>query len=132
MPSPVTFPAIEVRTTLSPFPASVGAARRFVRDVLMSRRVGDAVVETVELLTSEVVTNALVHARSGPELTVDVSDATVRIEVSDESKIVPTRRPHDPEAASGRGIAIVEELAAGWGVDPIPDDGKRVWFEVAR
>src|SRR5688572_20016956 len=59
---------IEVRTILTPHPTSVGAARRFVRDVLKTRRVDDGVVSTVELLTSEVVTNAIIHARSGPQL----------------------------------------------------------------
>lgn len=56
----------------------------------------------------------------------------VRIEVCDSEASPPARRPADTDAASGRGIAIVEELAATWGVDQIPDDGKRVWFEVQR
>ena len=122
--------SIQIRTILSPFPASVGAARRFVRDVLMSRMVRTGVVDTVELLTSEVVTNALVHARSAPELLVDVRPDVVRVEVFDMSADEPVLQPHNPESASGRGIAIVEELAAGWGVELVPEDGKRVWFEV--
>jgi anti-sigma regulatory factor (Ser/Thr protein kinase) len=122
---------IEIRTTLTPFPASVGTARRFVRDVLTTRMVGYRVVDTVELLTSEVVTNALVHARSAPELTVEVLDDVVRVEVSDTSTGEPVLQQPDPESASGRGIAIVELLAAGWGVERMADDGKRVWFEVS-
>ncbi len=98
----------------------------------MTRSVGDEVVDTVELLTSELVTNAVVHARSAPELLVRVGDRVVHIEVCDGSANPPTRRRRDPEAASGRGIAIVEELAATWGVLQVPDDGKRVWFEVLR
>ena len=87
-------------------------------------------VDTVELLTSEVVTNALVHARSAPELLVDVRPDVVRVEVFDMSADEPVLQPHNPDGASGRGIAIVEELAAGWGVELVPEDGKRVWFEV--
>jgi len=98
----------------------------------MTRRVGDHVVDTVELLTSELVTNAVIHARCAPELLVRLGDKAVRIEVCDGDANAPTRRPPDVEAASGRGIAIVEELATTWGVEHIPDDGKRVWFEVTR
>jgi anti-sigma regulatory factor (Ser/Thr protein kinase) len=121
---------IETKTTLSAHPSSVGSARRFVRDVLMSRQVGDPVVETVTLLTSEVVTNALVHAGSGPELVVRLQRGAVRVEVHDEGPAVPVRRVIDLEAASGRDMAIVDELAHTWGVEHIPT-GKRVWFEVS-
>ncbi len=96
----------------------------------MTRMVGHRVVDTVELLTSEVVTNALVHARSAPELSVEVRQDVVRVEVSDASAIEPVLQQPDLESASGRGIAIVETLAAGWGVEQMPDDGKLVWFEV--
>ncbi len=121
---------IEIRTTLTPSPASVGAARRFVRDVLISRMVGFGVVDTVELLTSEVVTNALVHARSAPELRVEVRSDAVRVEVCDTSETEPVLQQPGPDSASGRGMAIVEQLATGWGVERVPHDGKRVWFEV--
>jgi anti-sigma regulatory factor (Ser/Thr protein kinase) len=110
----------------------VGAARRFVRDVLMSRRVQDQVVDTVELLTSELVTNALIHARSAPELCVCLGDRVVRVEVCDADRSPAFRRTTDTESASGRGIAIVEELATQWGVEQVSDNGKLVWFEVAR
>lgn len=88
-------------------------------------------VETVELLTSEVVTNAIVHAGSAPELVVRVRRDRVRVEVNDKSPAVPVVRVVDPAAVSGRGMVIVEELAGAWGVEHIPR-GKRVWFEVAR
>ena len=97
----------------------------------MSRMVGLRVVDTVELLTSEVVTNALVHARSAPDLLVFVRHDVVRVEVCDGSPDEPVLQQFDPESASGRGIAIVEQLASGWGVERMPDVGKRVWFEVS-
>ncbi len=120
---------IEVRTLLTPHPTSVGAARRFVRDVLMSRRVADGVVSTVELLTSEVVTNAILHTESAPELVVAVAESRVRIEVHDGSSAVPVVLQPDPYAQSGRGMTIVDRLACAWGVEHVPT-GKRVWFEV--
>ena len=116
---------------LTPHPTSVGAARRFVRDVLMSRQVSDEVVETVQLLTSEVVTNAIVHGKSGPQLAVEVDGDVVRVAVRDLNPEVPVRRLGQVDDLSGRGVVIVEELASAWGVDQARGGGKRVWFEVA-
>jgi len=124
-------PAIEVRTTLTSHPTSVGAARRFVRDVLMSRQVAGLVVDTVELLTSEVVTNAIIHGRSGPLLAVDVREYAVRVAVGDVSPELPMRRGGGLDDVSGRGVVIVDELASAWGVERERDGSKRVWFEVA-
>ncbi len=121
---------IEVRTMLTAHPTSVGAARRFVRDVLMSRQVSEGVVHTVELLTSEVVTNAIVHGRSGPQLAVEVGDHVVRVAVHDLSPELPVRRLGHPDDVSGRGVIIVEELASSWGVEREQNGSKRVWFEV--
>ena len=109
----------------------VRTARRFVRDVLEDNAVADEVVETVELLTSEVITNALVHADSAPELAVRVRREVVRVEVVDVSPVVPIRRSIETDALSGRGIAIVESLASQWGVTDLSAQGKTVWFEVA-
>lgn len=122
--------AIEVQTVLTPHPASVAAARRFVRDVLMSRQVSRGVVDTVELLTSEVVTNAIVHGRSGPQLAVEVGEHVVRVAVRDLSPEIPIRRHGRPDDIGGRGVVIVEELASAWGVDRERNGSKRVWFEV--
>ncbi len=81
------------------------------------------------LLTSEVVTNAIVHAGAAPSLVVRFARGRVRVEVHDQHQDVPVRRPLNPLAASGRGMAIVDQLAREWGVEHVPD-GKRVWFEV--
>jgi anti-sigma regulatory factor (Ser/Thr protein kinase) len=122
---------IERRTTLGRSLAVVRTARRFVRDALEDSQVDGEVVETVELLTSEVITNALVHANSAPELAVRVRREAVRVEVGDMSSVVPIHRPIDANALSGRGIAIVDSLASEWGVTGLSAHGKTVWFEVA-
>ncbi len=124
-------PVIEVRTMLTPHPTSVGAARRFVRDVLMSRQVDGRVVDTVELLTSEVVTNAIIHGRSGPQLAVEIGESVVRVAVGDLSPALPVRKFSRPDDVSGRGVVIIEELASAWGVEREGNGSKRVWFEVA-
>ena len=122
---------IEVRTILTPHPTSVGAARRFVRDALKARQIDDGIVNTVELLTSEVVTNAIVHARSGPQLAVELHGNVVRVAVRDLGPGVPVRRLSHIDDVSGRGVVIVEELASAWGVERERNGAKQVWFEVA-
>jgi len=84
-----------------------------------------------ELLVSELVTNAMVHA-GDTEVPVSMEQTAdhVRISVADSSPTAPTPRDTGPEAPGGHGLQIVESLASEWGVEQHPDDGKSVWFEV--
>ncbi|MGH9042456.1 MAG: ATP-binding protein [Acidimicrobiia bacterium] len=119
------------RTPLGGSPATAGTARRYVRQMLVAQHVDEKVTGIVELLTSEVVTNALLHARGAEELSVYVWPTVIRVEVDDPSALLPTRRRAGVDAVSGRGLNIVNALARSWGVEPGPR-GKRVWFEVDR
>lgn len=92
------------------------------------------VVDTVELLVSEVVTNAVGHAGTGGEMVLMHHEGLLRVEVSDSGGGDVAPRHARPEDVTGRGMAIVDALAARWGV---VDDGrgtgdraKRVWFEI--
>ena len=88
------------------------------------------------LLTSELVGNALRHGRPPAVLTVDISPSTVTIGVSDRDPWLPTTDPAlpGPGEPSGRGLLIVQALAADWGVAPrrAGGPGKTVWFSIAR
>jgi hypothetical protein len=128
--SPRRRPAESVRTSLVSSPTSVGAARRFVRDVLMSRQAYDGVVDTVELLTSEVVTASVLHAGTAEELVITLGARQVRVEVTHCSAGGARAPRAAPPAASEAGLAVVEALAAAWGVDVDRGGGARVWFEV--
>jgi anti-sigma regulatory factor (Ser/Thr protein kinase) len=101
-----------------------------VRSALADCR-GEDVRDTAELLTSELVTNALLHA--GTDLTVHVErcheDGTVRIAVDDGSDHAPCVGEPDAGALGGRGLPLVASLASRWGWELMPF-GKRVWFEV--
>ena len=113
-------------------PASVSAsrdARAFLRASLATEKL-DGFGEVTELLTSELVTNAVVHAASPAIVRVVVEGARLRVEVDDAS-IEPAVvvRSSDLEQGSGRGLLLVEELATRWGSDIRPD-GKTVWFEL--
>jgi anti-sigma regulatory factor (Ser/Thr protein kinase) len=131
LPKMMISPPVIRRTTLGATPATARSARRHVRRVLGEHGVNGKVTGVVELLTSEVVTNALLHAHSASSLCVLVGPAVIRVEVDDPSSMLPTLRRAGVEAVSGRGLAIVSALAQSWGVESGPR-GKRVWFEVAR
>ena len=103
-----------------------------MRRILRSAGVGEAVSETVQLLVSEIVTNAILHARSRVLLTVRVIAKRIRVEVIDNSSQHPVRQRVPDDAAAGRGMAIIDTLASSWGVDDVSSARKRVWFEVAR
>jgi anti-sigma regulatory factor (Ser/Thr protein kinase) len=119
------------RVELRPVPQSVGEARRLVRAALAARGAGvDA--DVAVLLTSEVVTNALLHARSSMTLAVDVGPDTVRVAVHDGSVAPPHVNNYSTTAATGRGLHLVAALASRWGQDVAENgDGKWVWFELA-
>ncbi|HEX2039697.1 MAG TPA: ATP-binding protein [Acidimicrobiales bacterium] len=108
---------------------SAGRARAFVRDAL--RRWGcHHMVELTVLVANEVVTNAILHARSEVGLRVRLSEGYVRVEVTDRSHAEPVRRSTPDDATGGRGIALLDATATRWGVDLLPE-GKRVWFDMA-
>lgn len=111
--------------------ASPAAARRLVGEKLGDWYDGDA-VDAVLLCVSELVTNAVVHARSMPVVSVEVRPATVRVEVRDTSPEPPKAEAGPVEGTSGRGLAIVEAVADRWGTRHHSDGGKTVWFEVGR
>jgi len=118
-----------VATVLPPVPPSVSAARRFVAAALRRHHAVPEVIDTACLLTSELVTNALVHARSRVKLTVSVLGRRVRVEVGDASEAQPRPRAIVDDATTGRGLHIVEAMATRWGSSATAD-GKRVWFEL--
>ncbi|WP_195210413.1 ATP-binding protein [Actinomarinicola tropica] len=121
----------QLRATRS-FPADVAsaeAARRFVESVL--HRWGcDGFRDDALLLVSELVTNAVVHARSGCEVVVVHESLGVRVEVSDQDRHHdPVQQPLDLVSPHGRGLLIVDRVATAWGTVH-EDGGKRVWFQL--
>lgn len=118
-----------VRRTFPPVPQSVAASRHWVTRVL--REAGCAsVVENAELLVSELASNAVAYARTPFEVAVECLDGAVRIEVLDEDPVVPSPSPTALDAASGRGLAIVEAVAEDWAAEPEAPTGKKIWFEL--
>jgi anti-sigma regulatory factor (Ser/Thr protein kinase) len=107
---------------------SVTEARRFVLDALANWRL-DALAETSALLTSEVVTNAVLHARTPVVLVVQRLRAGISVEVTDGSRKQPRARRATTESTNGRGIVLLEQLASTWDVT-LHRAGKTVRFTV--
>lgn len=116
---------------LEPEPRSVASARRWTADQLLAAGcVGP--VDTVVLLVSELVTNAVVYAGTACSLTLSLGDV-VRVEVRDGSDELPeldAGAAADPLASSGRGLRLVQGLSASCGAELLAEGGKRIWFEV--
>jgi two-component sensor histidine kinase len=102
-------------------------ARQFVRDRLEQWAVSGDCIDTVLLLTSEVVTNALCHA--GPPLHLALTHGSfgVNVDVSDSSLMPPVVSRPDFDHEGGRGLWLVETLATTWGTT-LTEERKSVWF----
>ena len=119
----------DVREISRAFPAELGSvaeARRFVREALAE--LPEDACYGVTLVVSELATNALLHAATGFEVSVQ-RDGNVRLTVADGDPAPPVRRDVSPTDTSGRGLHLIEQLCIRWGVEPV-DGGKCVWCEV--
>ncbi|GAA2931482.1 SpoIIE family protein phosphatase [Streptomyces thioluteus] len=114
--------------TLPPEPRSVARARELARELLPQWGL-EALVDTTELLVSELVTNALRYGEGDIRLRL-LLDRTLVCEVWDGGSVQPRRRRARDTDEGGRGLQLVGLLSAAWGSRRIPD-GKTVWFELA-
>ncbi|WP_242608695.1 ATP-binding protein [Actinomadura formosensis] len=117
-------------------PESIRDARAFGR-AFVGGRVPDEVAGLVELVVSELCTNAVEHTASGEDggsfvLELDVENGHVRVAVVDMGALtypVVKDDPDGPTAVSGRGLFIVESVSKAWGSEPVRV-GRRVWADV--
>ncbi|MEV1062308.1 ATP-binding protein [Streptomyces sp. NPDC050263] len=129
---------------IRPDPAEVGRARRWARSRLVGSGIGDEepLAETLILLVSELVTNAVVHTGCPAVLRLSLpggsagpggagEPSVVRLEVADTSDRAPVPRCAGDEATGGRGLALVDGLADRWGWS-VEGAGKRIWCELDR
>lgn len=117
---------ILVATELGPNLKAPAEARSVVGDLLRQGRRPD-LVDVACLLTSELVTNAVIHVGAPIELVVDLDHARLAVEVIDTSSRTPALGEAKPHDTSGRGLELVEELSDCWGITHVRP-GKSVWF----
>jgi anti-sigma regulatory factor (Ser/Thr protein kinase) len=109
-------------------------ARIFAADTLEAWAVPAQGIEAAQLVVSELVTNAVLHAPESPSITLELfmTGEAVRVLVSDHSPREPVQRngPAPWSARGGRGVALVDALADRWGTEPRIPRGKTVWCEL--
>ncbi|MEU1530581.1 SpoIIE family protein phosphatase [Streptomyces fagopyri] len=120
--------------SFDPVGRSVATARSFVRDTLQGWGFADIVDDAV-VLTSELVTNAVVHAGTSADVLCLRTDEGVRIEVADRypEREIPLQASAvnmgSPDREGGRGLQLCAALAGHWGVEYSPTH-KQVWFQL--
>ncbi len=111
-------------------PAGLGEARGRARELLTDWLVEADIIDSVVLLMSELVTNALVHGRSPLSARLRRTGSRVIVEVADGDPRMPRRRHADVEDEGGRGLELVSLIASRWGTR-LAGAGKVVWAEIA-
>ncbi|HET6809480.1 MAG TPA: ATP-binding protein [Acidimicrobiales bacterium] len=109
--------------------ASAREARRFVADCAAGLNRPE-VVETAQLLVSELVTNAVSHAGTRVEVECALTEEGLRVSVCDGSSHLPSPGHPDAWDEKGRGLMLVDILASRWGTQRHPGNGKAVWFQL--
>jgi anti-sigma regulatory factor (Ser/Thr protein kinase) len=114
---------------LDPVPRLVAEARRFV--LSHAPDLDDDSTDALVLLTSELVTNAVLHARTPIELGITIADESVLVTVHDQDLARPEQNPY-AQREGGWGLGLVKALAVESAMEPHPDGGKTAWFRISR
>ena len=123
-------PYLRDELRLAPTLTAPAAARRFVREVLQDWQLDlsdQDVMDRAQLLADELVTNAVVHARTAIRLRLELRGERLHIGVHDAGPGLLHLVPTDPDYEGGRGLQLVKEIAKAWGVHRHPAGGKVVW-----
>ena len=119
----------EVHVELPPDLTAARAARAATRHALPRWRLGN-LLEPVLLVVSELVGNAVRHGKPPVDLRLRKTGSGVRVDVHDEASSPPQRPATAHDGESGRGMLLVDAVAAESGVEQIEGDGKVVWARV--
>jgi PAS domain S-box-containing protein len=122
---------VERHAQFEPVPHSARLARTFVGEALVAAGHPE-LADTALLLVSELVTNAIVHARTPIEVVATATADGVYVGVTDTSAQRPAHRDYGTQATTGRGLEMVRLLADRHGTEIHEDGSKTVWFELGR
>ncbi len=103
-------------------------ARAFVAGRLVAWEADEGIDEAL-LVVSELVSNAVVHARTAVQVRVLYDGAAIRLEVRDENSRLPALASCPVDATSGRGLALIGALSSSWGIE-LTGEGKVIWAQI--
>lgn len=119
--------------TLPDGPEGASFARRAMRRAAILWKLDRDTTDTALLLVSELATNAIRHGAPPVRMSLRLERDRLRVEVTDSSPALPQLGHPGPDQTSGRGLQIVQQLAAKWGARALPRRvGKTVWFDLLR
>lgn len=122
---------MEQEVTLPDGPEGASFARRAMARAAELWRLDREITDTALLLVSELATNAIRHGTPPVRLSLRLEEDTLRVEVTDSSPALPRLGRPGPDQTGGRGLQIVQQLAAAWGATASRTRlGKTVWFEM--
>jgi anti-sigma regulatory factor (Ser/Thr protein kinase) len=122
---------MDEEVTLPDGPEAASFARRAMKRAADLWLLDRDTTETALLLVSELATNAIRHGAPPVRLSLRLDRDKLRVEVTDSSPALPELGHPGPDQTSGRGLQIVQQLAAKWGATRSPFRiGKTVWFEL--
>ena len=111
-------------------PDAVPRVRRFARSSLSAG--SDDFLSDVELVVSELVTNAALHGEPPILVRLGMVDDCVRVEVADLGRTLPIQMLDRPDNTTGRGLSLVAALSRDWGIEPNAPVGKVVWALICQ
>ncbi|WP_326559588.1 SpoIIE family protein phosphatase [Micromonospora sp. NBC_01796] len=111
-------------------PTAPGRVRQWLTTQLTTWQVAESVIGAAVLCTSELTTNALLHAGTAARVEIDLSPERLLVSVADQgTRGTVTRARTDTLSSRGRGLGLIEQLSDAWGTDPTVR-GSTVWFEI--
>jgi anti-sigma regulatory factor (Ser/Thr protein kinase) len=123
---------MDAEVTLPDGPEGASFARRATARAAELWRLDRELTEIALLLVSELATNAIKHGAPPVRLSLRLDAGRLRVEVTDSSPALPRLTQPGPDQAGGRGLQIVQQLAARWGSQVSRSRlGKTVWFELS-
>jgi GAF domain-containing protein/anti-sigma regulatory factor (Ser/Thr protein kinase) len=125
-----TRPSRSARMEVPAEPTAPSRVRHWMTAQLSEWEVAESVIGAAVLCTSELTTNALLHAGTAARVEVDLSPERLLVSVADSgSRGTVTRARTETLSSRGRGLGLIEELSDAWGTDPTVR-GSTVWFEI--
>ncbi len=120
-------PPERIRVRLRPVPDACRQVRQLVTQACTAWQRTD-LSSVASLIATELVANVVRHAHTTMEFTLRLRDGRLTMSVRDGSRLMPKPADPGPYAAGGRGLRLVRDLSAAWGVLPVTD-GKVVWTQ---